>query len=120
MQNAYQRDGAMRFDDNGGGDPNYEPNSTGGPVVADPAYAEPPLKISGDADRYEQKRGVDDDYVQPGNLFRLMTPDQQKELMENIAGSLKNAPVEIQKKMLVHFRKADPAYGDGIARELGL
>ena len=54
--NTYQRDGQMRFDDNGGPGPNYEPNSFGGPK-ADPAYKEPPLKISGDADRYEQKRG---------------------------------------------------------------
>jgi catalase len=116
--NTYQRDGYMRFDDNAGPGPNYEPNSFGGPTE-DPAYKEPPLKISGDADHYEQKRGVDDDYIQPGNLFRLMSPDQQKELIENIAGSLKKVPVEIQEKMVAHFRKADQAYGDGIARKLG-
>ncbi|MBN2185146.1 MAG: catalase [Candidatus Krumholzibacteriota bacterium] len=119
VQNTYQRDGVMRFDDNGGPDPNYEPNSTGGPV-ADPAYAEPPLKISGDADRYEQKRGVDDDYVQPGNLYRLMSPQQQKELAENIAGSLWKVPKDLQEKMVEHFRRADEAYGDGVARKLGL
>ncbi|MCJ7736290.1 MAG: catalase [Anaerolineae bacterium] len=116
--NTYQRDGRMRFDDNGGPGPNYEPNTFGGPK-ADPAYGEPPLKISGDADRYEQKRGVDDDYIQPGNLFRLMSPSQQQELIANIVGSLKKAPKEIQEKMVAHFRKADPAYGDGIAQELG-
>jgi catalase len=119
VANTYQRDGHMRFDDNGGPGPNYEPNSFGGPK-ADPAYAEPPLKISGDADRYEQKRGVDDDYVQPGNLFRLMSPEQQKGLIANIVGSLKKAPKDIQEKMVVHFRKADPAYGGGIAKALGL
>ena len=117
--NTYQRDGYMRFDDNGGPGPNYEPNSFSGPK-ADPAYNEPPLKISGDADRYEQTRGVDDDYVQPGNLFRLMSPKQQKELMANIVGSLKKAPKEIQEKMVAHFRKADPAYGEGISQGLGL
>ncbi len=113
----YQRDGMMRLDDNGGASPNYEPNSFGGPQ-ADPAFREPPLKISGDADRYEQKRGVDDDYVQPGNLYRLMPPDAQARLVENIAGSLKNTPQRIQEKMVEHFRRADPAYGDGIARAL--
>jgi catalase len=117
VSNSYQRDGHMRFDDNGGTLPNYEPNSFGGPK-ADPAYNEPPLKIDGDADRYEQKRGVDDDYVQPGNLFRLMSSKQQKELVTNIAGSLKNAPKDIQKKMVDHFRKADKAYGDGVAKQL--
>jgi len=115
----YQRDGRMRFDDNGGPSPNYEPNSFGGPT-ADPAYKEPPLKISGDAARYEQKRGVADDYVQPGNLYRLMPPDEQKRLVENIVGSLKNVPQEIQKRMVEHFRRADPAYGDGIAQGLEL
>ena len=98
---------------------NYEPNSFGGPV-ADPAYAEPPLKISGDADRYEQKRGVDDDYIQPGNLFRLMPPDEQQRLMANIAGTLKVVPKEIQVKMVEHFSRADPAYGAGVAQGLGL
>ena len=109
----------MRFDDNGGPGPNYEPNSFGGPK-ADPAYNEPPLKISGDADRYEQKRGVDDDYIQPGNLFRLMSPEQQQELMANIAGALSKAPKEIQEKMVAHFSRADQAYGDGISQALGL
>jgi catalase len=119
VENTYQRDGHMRFDDNGGPDPNYEPNTMGGPV-ADPAYAEPPLKISGDADRYEQKRGVDDDYVQPGNLFRLMTREQQEHLCKNIAGSLGNVPKDLQEKMVAHFAKADPAYGEGVAKALDL
>ena len=115
----YQRDGAMRFDGNGGASVNYEPNSFGGPK-ADPAYAEPPLKISGDADRYDQKRGADDDYIQIGNLFRLMPPDAQKRLIQNLAGSLKKVSKELQKKMVAHFTKADKNYGGGIAKELGL
>jgi catalase len=119
MVNPYQRDGHMRFDGNGGPGPNYEPNSFGGPL-ADPAFREPPLKISGDADRYEQKRGVDDDYIQPGNLFRLMTSSQQEELMDNIVGSLKKVPMEIQQKMVEHFTRADKAYGGGVAKRLGL
>ncbi|HEO70684.1 MAG TPA: catalase [Candidatus Hydrogenedentes bacterium] len=117
--NPYQRDGAMRFDDNSGPGPNYEPNSVGGPT-ADPAFREPPLAISGDADRYEQKRGVDDDYIQPGNLYRLMSPEQQQRLIANIVRALKNVPQEIQERMIAHFRKADQAYGDGVARGVGL
>ena len=119
VANTYQRDGLMRFDDNAGPGPNYEPNRFGGPKE-DAAYREPQLKISGDADRYEQKRGVDDDYVQPGNLYRLMSAEQQKGLVTNIVGSLKNVPKEIQDEMVAHFRKADRAYGDGVARGLGL
>lgn len=117
--NNYQRDGSMRFDGNFGAAPNYEPNGFGGPK-ADPRFAEPPLKISGDADRYEQKRGVDDDYIQPGNLFRLMPTDEQQRLISHIVASLKPVPVEIQKKMVEHFTRMDPAYGGGIKKGLGL
>ena len=117
--NSYQRDGSMRFDDNGGASVNYEPNSFDGPVE-DHSYAEPPLKISGNADHYEQKRGVDDDYVQPGNLFRLMPKDEQKRLIKNIVGTLEKVPKNIQKKMVEHFTRADKAYGKGLAKGLGL
>jgi len=114
----YQRDGFMRFDGNVGAAVNYEPNSFGGPAE-NPAYREPPLKISGDADRYNQPR-VDDDFIQPGNLFRLMSREEQTRLIENIVGTLKNVPEFIQKRMLEHFHKADPDYGKGVQKGLGL
>lgn len=38
--NNYQRDGFMRFDNNGAGRPNYYPNSFGGPE-SEPSAAEP-------------------------------------------------------------------------------
>lgn len=79
-----------------------------------------PLKISGDADRYEQKRSVDDDYIQPSNLFRLMPPDEQQRTIAAIVGSLSKVPVEIPKKMVEHFARADPDYGGGIAKGLSL
>ncbi len=119
VASTYQRDGFMRFDDNGGASVNYEPNSFGGPK-ADPTYNEPPLKISGNANRYEQKRGVDDDFVQPGNLFRLMPPDERKRLIENIAASLKKVPKDIQERMVPYFYKADKVYGEGVAKGLEL
>ena len=114
----YQRDGAMRFDGNGGGRPNYEPNSFGGPAQ-DPAKAEPPLRISGDASRYDHRAG-NDDFTQAGALFRLIGTEAQERLMDNIAGSLGQAPEFIQQRQLNHFFAADPAYGAGIAKRLGL
>lgn len=64
---------------------------------------------------------VDDDYyTQAGALYRLMSPAQQTELVGNIADSLKNAPRDIQARMLCHFFRADPAYGAGIARGVGI
>ena len=116
--NDYHRDGAMRFDGNGGGSVNYEPNSFGGPVE-DPAFKEPPLAISGAADRYDHRLG-NDDYGQPGNLFRLMSPDQQRQLFDNIAAAMQGVPDAIQRRQIAHFAKADPAYGQGVAERLGL
>jgi catalase len=49
-----------------------------------------------------------------------MSPDQQEGLVENIAGSLGKVPKELQEKMIAHFSKADKAYGDGIAKKLGM
>jgi catalase len=115
----YHRDGYMRFDDNGGSAPVYEPNSFGGPTE-DPSFSEPQLKISGNADRYDQKRGVDDDYIQPGNLFRLMKKDEQERLIKNIVGTLKPVPKHIQQLMIKHFLRSDKDYGQGVAYGLGL
>lgn len=68
----------------------------------------------------EQQPGLDHDYVQPGNLFGLLPPDEQQRLIASIVGSLKSVPVEIQHQMVEHFTRLDPAYGGGIARGLGL
>jgi catalase len=116
--NTYHRDGFMRFDDNAGASPVYEPNSFGGPKE-DPKFKEPPLKISGDADRYGQPR-VDADFIQPGNLYRLMPADEQDRLIQNLVNSLKAVPKFIQERMLTYFYKADDTWGDRVAKGLGL
>jgi catalase len=115
---TYHRDGAMRFDENGGIGPNYEPNSFGGPVE-DPSVREPMRHISGDAGRHNHRQG-NDDYTQPGNLFRLLTADAQARLIDNIATSMRSVPRRIQEKQIQHFLKADRAYGLGVALELGI
>jgi catalase len=115
---TYYRDGNMRFDGNYGGAVNYEPNSAGGPVE-DPSVKEPPLKISGDADRYDHRVG-NDDYTQAGNLFRLMNADQKRQLIQNLVSAMKAVSNEIQERQIKHFYKADPAYGEGVAKGLGL
>ena len=115
---TYHRDGAMRFDGNSGNAPNYEPNSFGGPQE-DPSYRQPPLSLEGDADRYDQKSDGDD-FGQAGDLYRIMTPDQQQQLVDNIVGSMGTVPEEIQRRQIDHFTKADSAYGRRIAEGLGL
>jgi catalase len=39
--------------------------------------------------------------------------------MDNIAGSLGQAPRKIQERQLRHFAAADPHYGAGVATRLG-
>ena len=114
----YNLDGSMRFDAPKGTDAYYEPNSFGGPVQ-DARFAEPPLKVSGDADRYDH-RDENDYYTQPGDLFRLMRPDQQAQLFSNIATAMAGVPQEIIQRELVHFHRADPAYAAGAAKALGV
>ncbi len=116
--NTYHRDGAMRFDGNFGAAVNYEPNSFNGPVE-DPTYRERPRKISGMEDRYNH-RSDGDYYSQPGALFRLMKSDERARLIGNIVGSMSSVPLRIQKRQIDHFYKADPEYGVGVARGLGL
>jgi catalase len=115
---TYHADGAMRFAGHSNPNAYYEPNTTGGPVEA-PEYREPPLKISGDADRYNHRDG-NDDYRQPGDLFRLMTADQKQQLFQNIKAAMDGVPNEIIKRQLVHFYKADPEYGKGVATAVGV
>jgi catalase len=114
----YHRDGAMRFDTNYGGAVNYEPNSQNGPQQC-PEFAEPPLALEGVAARHDHRAG-NDDYTQPGNLFRLMSSVQKERLFGNIGRHMATVPREIQLRQICHFFRADPAYGAGVARALGI
>jgi catalase len=110
--NTYHADGPMRFDAPRGTDAYYEPNSFDGPVEA-PSTKEPPLHIHGDADHYNHRDG-NDDYTQPGNLFRLFDDGQRKRLFENIAGAMQGVPRHIIDRQIEHFRRADPAWAEGV------
>ena len=114
--NNYYRAGQMRFDDNGGGAPNYEPNSFGGPAQ-DPSVAEPPLALHGNADRYNHRDG-NDDYTQAGNLFRMFDDGQRDRLAAAIAGSMDGVPQEIIDRQLAHFDQADGDYGKRVRAAL--
>ncbi|GAB3452104.1 catalase KatE2 [Insolitispirillum peregrinum] len=115
---SYHRDGAMRIDGNYGSTLGYEPNDQG-QWAEQPDFSEPPLSIEGAADHWNHRE--DDDYFsQPGDLFRLMTPEQQQILFDNTARSIGEVPRHIQLRHIRHCLKADPAYGKGIADALGI
>ena len=115
---TYNKDGLMRFDGNGGPAVNYEPNSFGGPTQ-DAMYTERPKMVSGTVARHDH-RSDSDYYTQPGDLFRLMPADAKQRLISNIVGNLGQTPKRIQELQFKHFYKADPAYGTGVAKGLGL
>jgi catalase len=51
---------------------------------------------------------------------RLMTAGQKDQLFQNIRDAMEGIPLEIIRRQLVHFYRADPEYGIGAAKRLGL
>jgi len=113
---SYHRDGAMRVDGNHGSTLGYEPNSYG-EWQQQPNFSEPPLSLEGAADHWNHRED-DDYYSQPGKLFRLMSPEQQRLLFANTARALGDAPEESKRRHIGNCSKADPAYGKGVAAAL--
>jgi catalase len=117
--NSYHRDGLMRVDGNRGATIGYEPNSFG-KWQEQPEYREPPLELSGAAQRWNFREDDDDYFTQAGDLFRLMSPEQQQVLFENTARAMDGVPEFIKLRHAGHCMKADPAYGKGVAQALGV
>ncbi|WP_018478972.1 catalase [Pontibacter roseus] len=124
--NNYQRDGAMRVDGNGGSAPNYFPNSFDD-TKADETYKEPSQHLGSNvvADWYDRNaEGENDHYTQPGDLFRLMTPEEKKNTIRNIVGAMQGIDgpkrAEIINRQLCHFFRADIGLGLGVAQGLGV
>lgn len=115
---AYHRDGAMRVDGNYGGTLGYEPNSYG-EWKEQPDFSEPPLTLEGAADHWNHRE--DEDYfTQPRLLFQLMSKEQQQVLFENTARAMGDAPSQIKIRHIGNCLKADSAYGEGVAKALGI
>jgi catalase len=80
-------------------------------------FADPPLKLSGDAARYNHRDG-NDDYRQVGDRFCLIGKEAQQRLVNNVAEAMQGVPREIVERQLGHFAKADPRYAEGVAHAL--
>jgi catalase len=113
----YGRDGSMRVDGNCGREKNYEPNSFGGPQqTGKPLWA--PIEVAGLTGNHAPVHYPEDnDFVQAGDLYRLMSEKAKERLIANIAASLsKVSRQEIVERSIGHFRQADQEYGDQVAR----
>jgi catalase len=116
---SYHRDGQMRVDGNHGSTLAYEPNSYG-EWQEQPDFSEPPLELSGAARHWNAREDDADYYTQPGLLFRLMTPEQKQALFDNTARAMGDAPDMVKKRHIGNCMKADPDYGAGVAKALGM
>ena len=116
--NMFHRDGQMRVDGNYGSTLGYEPNSDG-EWQEQPEHKEPSLELDGAADHWDHREDGDY-YSQAGNLFRLMSKEQQQALFENTARAMGDAPKEIKIRHVDNCLKADEAYGKGVSQALGI
>lgn len=116
---SYHRDGAMRVDGNFGSRLGYEPNSFN-EWQEQPDFREPPLQINGAADHWDYREDDADYFKQAGDLFRLMSAEQQQVLFENTARNMGDSPEFIKQKHIQHCYQADSAYGEGVAKAMGL
>lgn len=109
----------MRVDGNQGSKIHYEPNSFG-EWQESPEHTEPAQDVSGSVMRYDFRQDDDDYYTQPGKLFRLMSKEQQEVLFENTARDMEGVPEFIKIRHIENCLKADPEYGEGVARAMGI
>ena len=113
------RDGTTRVDGNYGSTLHYEPNSFG-QWQEQPQYAEPPLKINGDAAHWNFREDDSDYFSQPRALFNLMNAAQKQALFDNTAAAMGDAPDFIKYRHIRNCNACNPAYGEGVAKALGL
>jgi catalase len=114
---TYNKDGQMNFfASNPNPDAYYEPNSFKGPVEK-ANLAEPPLRITGDAERFDHREG-NDDYSQPRALFNLFDKGQKARLFSNIAETMLGVPDFIIERQLGLFEKVSPEYAGGVRTTL--
>ena len=111
------RDGAMRADGNYGRQKNYEPNSFDGPVQSgQPLWS--PIEVYGlTGNHVPELHRDDDDFVQAGDLYRLMSEPEKVRLVSNIAASLSRvSKQDVIERSVANFRRADADYGARVAR----
>ncbi|WP_453991642.1 catalase [Bacillus nitroreducens] len=115
----YHRDGAMRIHNPSVNQVPYSPNSYG-QWKDSKEHQDPALELAGGVDFYDFRQDDDNYFEQPGKLFNLMTDDEKQRLFENTARAMQGTTKDIQLRHITHCYKADAAYGEGVARALGI
>jgi len=91
---------------------NYEPNSHAGPRQTDRALAAPTAVLGWTGSHSAPAHAKDDDFFQAGELYRLMSADEQSRLIANLAGSIGAVGRDdVVDRVLPFFHAADADYG---------
>ncbi len=111
----YHKDGEMNMYGgvaSGSENAYYEPNSFSGAAEV-PSAQEPPLRISGDAFRYDHHKY--DDYLQVRDLYlKVMDDGERDRLHQNMGGAMVGVPTEIVERWFGHLGQVDPGYEAGV------
>ena len=114
---SYHRDGQMRVDDNNGATKGYSPNSIGEWKTGSATYpASPTDGVSMRYNPYEER--TDNCFYQPGNLYRLMTEEKRRLLIENTATDMMPVTENIKLRHAAHCYLADEEYGTLLSKAL--
>lgn len=105
------RDGFL-YDGRHKGAKNYEPNSFGGPFQTDRPLWQP-IPVTGTTGNSEAPgHAEDNDFVQAGNLYRLMSQDEKGRLVDNLAQFISQVSRDdIAERAVDNFRQADGDFG---------
>ncbi|HWF74341.1 MAG TPA: catalase [Solirubrobacteraceae bacterium] len=118
---SYMKDGPMTYR-HAGSQPMYAPNSYGGPK-ADPTKELPTWLVEmGEIGRYAYElHAEDDDFGQPGALYREVMDDTDREHMaSNIIGHASaDVTDEVQRRVIAYWTSVDSDLGARVAAGLG-
>jgi catalase len=118
---SYSKDGPMAYR-HAGSQPVYAPNSYGGPQ-ADPSSELPTWWVeAAEIGRYAyEKHAEDDDFVQPGALYRdVMDGTAREHLVTNIVAHASDGVSEdVQRRVVEYWTNVDPELGGRVAAGLG-
>ena len=116
---SFHRDGQMRVDGNEGARKGYSPNSIGEWQTRHAQYSySPSHEGSMRHNPYEDRE--DNCFYQAGDLYRLMTEDKRKLLLENTVADIMPVTENIKLRHCAHCYLADKEYGARLTEMLNL
>jgi catalase len=120
--NSYNKDASMTYH-HSGDQPVYAPNSYGGPQADTEHAKDLGWDVeAGELARYaNRKHAEDDDFGQPGTLYREVMDDTERELLvSNIVGHASDGVSdEVQGRVVAYWTAVDAGLGARVAAGLG-